>query len=109
MIAEIWAGALKIEKIGIHDNFFELGGHSLLATQVLSRVRGALEEEIPLRMLFEYPTVAGLAKQVIGSQPPSLGTEEMTALLTELESFSEQEADNQLANMRRQSPSSGTN
>jgi len=64
MLAEIWAEVLRVERIGIHDNFFELGGHSLLATQVISRIRRALQMEIPLRALFETPTVAGLAERI---------------------------------------------
>ena len=55
---------LKIEKIGIHDNFFKLGGHSLLATQVISRIRHTYNIDIPLRALFEHPTIAALSKIV---------------------------------------------
>src|SRR6185295_9542188 len=60
-LAEIWAEVLGVEQVGVHDNFFELGGHSLLATQVMARVTQAIGEEVPLRTLFENPTVGGLA------------------------------------------------
>ncbi|HEY0796202.1 MAG TPA: amino acid adenylation domain-containing protein [Acidisarcina sp.] len=63
-IAGIWAEVLRRERIGIHANFFDLGGHSLLATQVISRIRRTLDVDLPLRSLFESPTVAGLAEQV---------------------------------------------
>lgn len=63
-IVTIWQDVLKIEKIGIHDNFFELGGHSLLATRVNSRLRETFEMDIPLRTLFEKPTVSSLAQRI---------------------------------------------
>ena len=64
VLAEIWAGVLQLEKIGIYDNFFEAGGHSLLAVKMMSRVRTILEMELPLRTLFEAPTIAELGDRI---------------------------------------------
>jgi amino acid adenylation domain-containing protein len=60
-LALIWAGLLHVSQVGIHDNFFELGGHSLLATQLMARLRTQFQVEIPLRSLFEKPTIAEMA------------------------------------------------
>ncbi|MUG96490.1 amino acid adenylation domain-containing protein, partial [Scytonema sp. UIC 10036] len=64
IVADIWGQVLKQENIGIHDNFFDLGGHSLLATQAISRLREAFKIELPLRSLFESPTVAQLVENI---------------------------------------------
>jgi len=62
-LAEIWSKILGLQ-VGVYDNFFQLGGHSLLATQLLLRVRNVFQVEIPLRSLFETPTIAGLAQYI---------------------------------------------
>ncbi|HEY9878197.1 MAG TPA: amino acid adenylation domain-containing protein [Leptolyngbyaceae cyanobacterium] len=63
-LVELWVQLLGRDQVSIHDNFFELGGHSLLATQLISRVRDRLQVELPLRTVFETPTIAELAKAI---------------------------------------------
>jgi amino acid adenylation domain-containing protein len=78
VVADIWAGLLGLPRVSLHDNFFELGGHSLIATQVMVRVQKTTGVELPLRTLFENPTVAQLATQIetamrkgtVSSAPP---------------------------------------
>jgi amino acid adenylation domain-containing protein len=64
-MAQIWAEVLKLKRVSIEDNFFELGGHSLLATQVISRCQEAFEIALPLRYLFESPTIAQLSAVIL--------------------------------------------
>uniref|UniRef100_UPI003898FCEC non-ribosomal peptide synthetase n=1 Tax=Mastigocoleus testarum TaxID=996925 RepID=UPI003898FCEC len=62
IIAEIWTEVLGVNKVSIHDNFFEIGGHSLLATLVMGRLHDSFQIDLPLRCLFENPTIASLAE-----------------------------------------------
>ena len=64
MLAGIWCQVLGLESIGIHDNFFELGGHSLLATRVVARLQAAFSVRLPLRTLFDKPTVDELSAAI---------------------------------------------
>jgi amino acid adenylation domain-containing protein len=66
-IATIWAAVLGVETLGARDSFFERGGHSLMATQVLSRVRDLFQLELPIRTLFDSPTVAEFAEAVLNA------------------------------------------
>jgi acyl carrier protein len=76
IVAGIWAAVLGRERVGAHDGFFDLGGHSLLAMRVIARVGEAFGADLPLRAIFESPTVAGLAERVgavlstAGGTPP---------------------------------------
>ena len=63
-IAAIWAEILGAERVGLNDHFFEMGGHSLLAMQVVSRLRQVLAQEVPLKLVFEQPRLAGFAAAV---------------------------------------------
>jgi amino acid adenylation domain-containing protein len=78
-LAALWAELLGLEQVGIYDNFFELGGHSLLAIRIISRIRHLFQTNVPLRHLFETPTIVGLsfsietamrAEQDTDSKPP---------------------------------------
>jgi len=84
-LAAIWRELLVVEEIGINDDFFDLGGQSLVAIKALSRIRDTFELDLPLRNLFEHPTIAGLAEvidklawvgQSQASTPDAAGREE---------------------------------
>ena len=68
VLASFFGEILGLEKVGMEDNFFRLGGHSLLATQLVAKVRGAFQVELPLRSLFETPTVGAVAAAVAAAE-----------------------------------------
>lgn len=81
-VAHIWQELIGIEPVGVDDNFFELGGHSLMATRIITCLRDAFEIKIPLRSLFEAPTVCGLTR-LITERLASQVDDEMAANLYE--------------------------
>lgn len=90
-IAEIWAEVLDGRPISAEANFFDLGGHSLLATRVVSRIREKCGVELPLRLLFDSPTVAALATHLATVQPSQTDTDRIAEMLETLASLSEDE------------------
>jgi acyl carrier protein len=63
-LCEIWIEVLGVERVGVHDDFFELGGHSLLATQVVTRIESEYDVALPVRYVFQFPSVAELAEEL---------------------------------------------
>jgi amino acid adenylation domain-containing protein len=96
-LTELWADVLSLDKVGRHDNFFDLGGHSLAATRVISRVIKKFQLEIPLQCLFQSPTVADMANVIRVHQAKRLSEEERDRVLTELESLSDEQAEQLLS------------
>jgi amino acid adenylation domain-containing protein len=88
VVAQIWAEVLKLERVGAEDNFFDLGGHSLLLTQVVSRMRKAFRRELPIRWLFESPTVTRLAARMDAAE-----RDDLVRILDELEEEPQQEVE----------------
>ncbi len=80
-LAAIVSSVLRIEKVGVYDNFFELGGHSMLGTQVMSQIQEKFGVEVPLRVLFENPTVDGIAAAITEALTQSIDEEELAGLL----------------------------
>ena len=91
-LSEIWAAVLGLDQVGIQDNFLDLGGDSLLASQVIARVIKTCKVEVPLRSLWESPTIADMAVIIIQNQAKRVDQEQLDRMLTELEELSSDEA-----------------
>ena len=92
VVTEIWADVLALDRVGIHDTFLDLGGHSLLATQIISRVIRAVQVELPVRALFDSPTVAEMALVIVQNQASQVERGSVERMLAELEALSDEEA-----------------
>jgi amino acid adenylation domain-containing protein len=93
-LVAIWGKVLKLDKVGIYDNFFDLGGHSLLATQIMSRIRSAFSiDDLPLRHMFESPTVAEMAVIITQTQWKQVSEAELAQILREVEATTEEDAE----------------
>jgi len=92
VLVQIWADLLSLDRVGIHDNFFDLGGDSLTATQVVMQVIKHFQLEIPLRYVFESPTVSEMAAVITQYQGKQLRKEDLESILVDLESLQDEEA-----------------
>ena len=116
LLAGIWAEVLGVERVGIHDNFFELGGNSLSATRVIARLPEELQSRLPLRRIFEAPTIARLAEgmsqnsvktaESSGIQPIARGERNIQQFLTEFQKLSDAEVLTLLENNKQEQSSS---
>ena len=92
VLVRIWADLLSLDRVGINDNFFDLGGDSLTATQVVMLVIKHFQLEIPLRYVFESPTVSEMAAVITQYQGKQLSKEDLESILVELESLQDEDA-----------------
>jgi amino acid adenylation domain-containing protein len=88
VLSEMFAEVLSVGRVGVNDNFFDLGGHSLLATQLVSRVRKTFQPDLPLRKIFEAPTVASLAALLVTGESSPGEFEKKATTLRSIESLS---------------------
>ena len=97
-LSEVWREVLGLDQVGINDSFLELGGDSLLASQVISRVIQVCRVELPLRSLFESPTIADMALIIVQNQANQAEAADIERMLAELEALSAEETKQLLAN-----------
>jgi acyl-coenzyme A synthetase/AMP-(fatty) acid ligase/acyl carrier protein len=85
LLASIWAEVLRLPKVGIHDDFFLLGGHSLLAMQVVSRIRDLFHINVPVKSIFEAPTVDQFSTVLINYEPTPCQVEKMAEIFKQVQ------------------------
>jgi len=101
LVAQVWAEVLKIDSVSRSANFFDLGGHSLLATRVMVRLHDALPFELPLRVLFQSPTVEGLAESIRQyGQTEGIDPASLEDIVAEVDSLSDEEVQQMLEENR---------
>jgi acyl carrier protein len=106
VVAGIWAEVLGVARVGLNDDFFALGGHSLRATRVISHVRKALGTDVPVRALFDAPTLGAFVEQVgrsavsaVPAAPAGLTRGDAQAVLAGVDDLSEDDLDRLLTEL----------
>jgi len=84
-LAQIWAEALGVDRVGRHDNFFDLGGHSLLVVRVVTRLRQTFGVEVTIRDLFTYPRFSSFIERIINLQLQQFAPEDLARLLEKVQ------------------------
>jgi amino acid adenylation domain-containing protein len=97
VLVGIWSEVLKVERVGVHDDFFELGGDSLLSLRIVGRIRSTLQVEMPLRTLFDAPTVAGVAAALRQDAAKGAEMDRIAELILSLAHLTEDEVQAMLA------------
>ncbi|HVG20241.1 MAG TPA: amino acid adenylation domain-containing protein [Blastocatellia bacterium] len=90
-LADAWAEILGVGQVSVHDNFFDLGGHSLSATQLMLRIKEIFDVKLPMRVIFNTPTIAKLAVKIVEKQLQQKSEEEVAQVLAQLENLSDEE------------------
>ena len=98
-LARVWEKVLSLDHVGIHDNFFHLGGHSLAATRLISRVIQEFHLELPIKALFESPTVAAMSTVILQHEANQAGAGDLERILNDVEAMSDEEAERVLKNL----------
>src|SRR4029077_1213881 len=89
VLSKIWGEVLGLDQVGIHDSFFDLGGHSLAAARVIARVVESFQLNLPLKALFDAPTVAEMAQVIMENEAKQITEKDLERLLGEIEAISE--------------------
>ena len=96
-LAKIWREVLGLDQVGIYDSFFDLGGHSLAASRVISRVIESFQLDLPLKALFDAPTVVEMAKVIMENEAKQVTEKDLERILGEIEAMPEDEAQRRVA------------
>jgi len=92
-LADVFAQVLGVDRVGVNDNFFELGGHSLLLTNLLFHLNEKFHLELPLRAVFDAPTVSELAPVLVQTRARLLNEDRLNTILAEIEQLSDDEVE----------------
>jgi hypothetical protein len=103
-VAAVWREVLDLDRVGVHDSFLDLGGQSLLAARISARLREAFQVDVPLRTVFESPTVAGMAATLARRRIQAADAQQLEQWVAELESMPAEEVEQRLRGQRGEQP-----